>query len=32
MTKSQSILAKDGIALSGYDPVSYFEGQPQKDT
>jgi YHS domain-containing protein len=32
MRKSQSILARDGIALLGYDPISYFDGQPQKGT
>lgn len=32
MSKSQSILSKDGIALLGYDPVSYFDGRPQRGT
>lgn len=32
MIQSQSILVQDGIALLGYDPVSYFEGRPQKGT
>ncbi len=29
-TRKKHFLLTDGVAISGYDPVSYFEGKPKK--